>query len=176
MAQPKPIKVHAKALLACTLLIAAALGFSWAVPFVFVQCTRDGQQVNCVVEQRMLAIIPFESTTVRSLDRADVVLEPGSGLGNRRTTDTLFLVLTDTQGEATKIMLDSLQSPIAAHHEPTTAAINAFVASSDLHFSDWTAPLLAYAPFLPAVLGVVFLSLVAWDFVASRVQNSISSK
>jgi hypothetical protein len=171
MSQTKPLKVHAKALLGCSLLIAAALGFSWACPFVFVQCTRDGRQVDCVVEQRMLALIPFEATTVRGLERADVVLEEGSGTGDRRTTDTNFLVLTDLHGDETRFMLDSMRNASAAHHEPIVAGINAFIASSDERYSDWTAPLLGYAPLLPAALGAIFLSLVAWDFVATRLRK-----
>ncbi|MEX2185759.1 MAG: hypothetical protein WD875_03150 [Pirellulales bacterium] len=172
MSQHKPLKVHAKALIGCSLLIVAAVGFSWACPFVFVECTRTGQQVDCVVEQRMLALIPFASTTIRGLDKADIVLEPGTGTGNRRTTDTYFLVLTDRHGNATRFMLDSMQNPTAAHHEPIVAGINDFIALTDERHSDWTAPLLAYAPFLPAILGAIFLSLVAWDFVATHLRKT----
>jgi hypothetical protein len=172
MPRPKPIKVHAKALLGCGLLIGFSLGFSWAVPFVFVECTRTGDRVDCAVEQRMLALIPFDSTAIRGLERAEMVLEDGSGVGSRRTTDTHFLVLTDDDGNAQRFMLDSMRNPSSSQGTALAESINAFVASSDDRFSGSAVPLLGYGPLLPAALGAVFLMLVGWDFVSTRLSGA----
>jgi hypothetical protein len=138
------------------------------VPFYFVSCIRTGDRVDCVVEQRMLALVPFETTTIRGLDRAEVVLEAGSGFGTRRTTDTYFVVLTDNDDHATKFMLDSMRSPSDAPSKALVDGINAFIASDDEHHSDWAVALLGYGPFLPAALGAIFLMLVGWNFVSTR--------
>jgi hypothetical protein len=172
----KPLKVHAKALLACVRLIGFALGFSWAVPFLFVKCTRSGDRVNCVVEQRMLALIPFDSTAIHGLDRAEVVVEDGSGSGSRRTTETSFLVLVDREGVAKRFMLDSLRNPSATQGTGLADGVNDFVASGGEQFADWAAPLLGYGPFVPAALGAVFLILVSWDMVSTRDRSGDGAK
>ena len=173
MAQSKPLKGHLKAILACLVLIGFSLGFSWAVPFIHVNCTRHGEQVDCVLQQRLLGLIPFDTHTIRDLKTARLLVDQGTSNSARtRTTDTAYLILANTNGDEKKVMLESGEEMDMTRSQTFAERIESFLGSNELRFSTWTVPLIGYGPFLPAVLGLLLLSLVLCDFVGTRLRSS----
>lgn len=174
MVRPTPLKVHAKAFLACMALIGFSLGFSWALPFLHVNCTRHGERVVCVVQQRLLGLIPFDTTTIRDLKTASLRFEEGNfaDSGHVDTTDTAHLVLANEMGDERKILLESGRKMDMTRSRTFIEKIERFLGSNESRFSTWTVPLLGYGPFLPAVLGIVFMSFVLFDFVGARLRSN----
>lgn len=169
MVQPKPPKSHAKAFGACFVLIGISLAFSWAVPFIHVTCTRNAEQVECVVQQRLLGLIPFDTTTIRDLKTASLQVDQGTRSSTRiKTTDTAHLILANAQGEEKKVLLESGEEFDMTRSQTFADGIESFLDSSDSRFSNWTVPLIGYGPFVPAVLGLLLLSLVLCDFVGTK--------
>jgi hypothetical protein len=172
MNQTKPISTHIKPFLACGALIVFALGYSWAVPFIFVTCMRSGEQVECVVQQRMIGFIPFDTTTIEDLRTADFLVEQGTrNATGGRTTDTAYLRLTDASGTENKVMLESGEEMIMTRSETFAKGIESFLASDESEYSNWTVSLIGYGALVPAALGLLFLSLVTWDFVGTRLKS-----
>lgn len=171
--QSKPPQRHAKPIFACLAMVGFSLGFSWAVPFIHVNCTRNGELVDCVVQQRLLGLIAFDTTTIRDLRTVSLVIEDGTFAesGHINTTDTACLVLADATGVAKKFILESGQKADMTRSRKLSDQVETFLGSKESRLSAWTVPLLGYGPFLPAIVGLLLLSLVLLDFLGTRFRS-----
>ncbi len=171
MRQPNPSNTHLKPFLACAALIVFALGYSWAVPFVHVSCMRNGERVECRVQKKMIGLIPYETTKITDLKKASLRVEQGSrSSGGIETTDTAYLTLVDAEGVEKSIMLESGKEMGMTRAETFAEGIETFLRSDQPAFSNWTASFIGYGALVPAALGFLFLALVTWDFVGTRLK------
>jgi hypothetical protein len=155
-----------KALLACSAILVFALGLSWALPFVFFDCARLDERVDCVVQQRLLGLIPFQVTDVYDVRGAAWMRVEGElgGGGEGRTTDADYVVLTNFAGAETSFMSGS--------DKGVAQGIERFLADGGARtHSTWTVPLMGYASVAVAALGALFTSLVLWDMAATRLSK-----
>ena len=131
MSEVKPSRAHAKASIACMILILCGLGFSAVFPFISIQCVRDGDRIESVIEKRILGLIPFNTTRIEHLAGVSLLLE--TGVNQRiRTVDTYYFQFDDSQGNETKVMA----RPYKGFAEPlraVVAEINAFLDDDDAH-------------------------------------------
>lgn len=175
MTEPKPVRVHARAMIACMVLILCGLGYSGVIPFVSVSCTRSGKIVECVIEKRILGLIPINTTRVNGLAKARVALETGSHkmVG---TTDTYYFMFDDATGGETKVMA----SPFREFEGPVksvVADINAFLDDdSQDSFSTWFSSLLGWVGLLPVALGGILFLCVVRDMLKFQPDSVTKTK
>jgi hypothetical protein len=60
---------------------------------------------------------------------------------------------------------------IMTRSETFAKGIESFLASDESEYSNWTVSLIGYGALVPAALGLLFLSLVTWDFVGTRLKS-----
>jgi hypothetical protein len=167
MGRPKPLAAHVRAFVASSAFLVFALGFSWAVPFASFECARGEGRTGCVVQERLLGVVPARTVSVSEPRSARLWLDegqPGTG-GKARTRDAYFVILTAADGNETRVM--------SSRDVVVVDEINGFLADPEaMAYSGWTVPPLGYAPILPALLGLLFISLVGWDVVSSRLLST----
>ena len=171
MAKSAPSNTHLKPFLACAALIGFALGYSWALPFVHVSCIRDGERVECVVQEKMLALITYQTTKISDLQKASLGVEQGTRSSSQiETTDSAYLTLLDADGSEKSFLLESIKEIDMTRPRAFAQELETFLHSDDPVFSNWTVSLLGYGALVPAFLGLLFLALVAWDYVGSKLK------
>ena len=172
MNKPNPNNVHLKALLACLALIVFGIGYSWAVPVVHVALTRNGERVEGRIQKKMLGLISYETTKFTDLKQASLKVEQGTWKsGGNKTSDSAYLVLVDAEGDEQIILLESGNEMIMTRAEKFTESIEHFLRSDERALSNWTVSFIGYGAFVPAVLGFLFLALVAFDFAGKRLKS-----
>ncbi len=168
MVKKKPFHVHAKAFVASATLLVIALGFSWALPFVHVKCMRVDDRVEFVMQQNMLGLITYNETTVHDLKSVKLEIEFGTGFGDHQTTDACYLQLSDSDGDESRIMLGTGRNISTSRSDALVERIDAVLDSSESSMSSWFVSWISYTPLLPAAMGILFMSLVTWDFIVTR--------
>lgn len=171
MEKSKPVNTHMKPALACAALIIFALGYSWAVPIVHVSCIRIGDRVECQVQRKLIGLITYSTTRIDDLKAVGLRVEQGTrSSATTETTDAAYLTLVDAEGVEKSFLLESFKEMGTARNKTFAEGIENFLRSDEPTFSNWTVSLIGYGAFVLAALGFLFLGLVTWDFIGTRVR------
>ena len=168
MSSPKPVSVHVKAMIASLVPLLFALLFSWIFPLAIFTLTRiSPERVDCVVEQRVLGVIPLAPIRVDDLEGASAFeAEGNSRTGDRVTSVTPYLKLVDAGGNETLVAANG------ATFDELAARMRTFCsepAEPPLRF--WTVPLLGYAAAIPLMVSLLFGPLVLIDFARTLLRR-----
>lgn len=158
MEYPKPFSVHFKAIVAALVPMAFALLFTWLFPVSVFSLTREDGRVDCVVEQRLLWVLPFSRLSSDDVRNIGVHREEAGGRQSDSRQPTYYLQLTDAAGN--KQLTPANQTTV----DDLAAQLNAFLKDSkEPSLTEWTVPLLGYAAIIPAAFSLLFLLLVVPD-------------
>ncbi len=171
MEKQYPSNTHLKPFLASAALIVFALAYSWAVPFVHVSCLRIGDRVECRLQKKLIGLIPYQTTQIADLKQVSLRVEQGANpSGKAETTDTAYLTLVDAVGGEKSVILEAGREMPMTRAENFAEGIENFLRSNEPAFSGWTVSYLGYGALVPAALGCLFLGLVTWNFVGTRMR------
>lgn len=168
MTKSKPPGVHIKAMIASLVPVLFAVLFSWVFPLVNFTLTRvSPDRVDCLVEQRVLGVIPLTSMHVTDLVGAYAFeISGNSRTGDRQNPATPHLKLVDANDN------EILVAANGATFNELAAQLRAFCGdSTESTLELWTVPFLGYLAVIPLLVGLMFGSLVLTDFVRSSLRR-----
>jgi hypothetical protein len=163
MQYPKPLAVHVKAIIAALLPMACAVVLSWLFPLTTFGLARvNPQRVDCLMQQRVLGVIPIQTLMISNLRSVSVHEVQAGRTSDRRTGSSSFYIkLVDGNRKET------LTPANAGTVHEVTARLSAFLQSDEPSISEWTIPFLGSVAAFPAVVSLLFLLLVVPDALKS---------